>query len=60
MLIVSRRGERGKVGRGDELCVCQIIKLQGIMRKDFLYSVLKGTVVLRRFLDQYILFSRQI
>jgi hypothetical protein len=38
MLIVSRGGEgrEGKcMGRGDELCVCQIIKLQGIMRKDF-------------------------
>jgi hypothetical protein len=46
MLIVSRRGEgtEGKWGGGDELCVCQIIKLQGIMRKDFLHSVLKGTV----------------
>jgi hypothetical protein len=41
----ERGGERGEVGRGDELCVCQIIKLQGIMRKDFLHSVLKGTVV---------------
>jgi len=31
----ERGGERGEVGRGDELCVCQIIKLQGIIRKDF-------------------------